>query len=31
MSKWDKLIERICILPKDVRFDEPIKKCMLRW
>ena len=22
MSKWDKLIERICTLPKDVRFDE---------
>ena len=22
MSKWDKLIVRICALPKDVRFDE---------
>ena len=22
MSKWDKLIARICTLPKDVRFDE---------
>ena len=22
MSKWDKLIARICALPMDVRFDE---------
>ena len=22
MSKWDKLIAKICALPKDVRFDE---------
>lgn len=22
ISKWDKLIVRICTLPKDVRFDE---------
>ena len=27
MSKWDKLITRICNLSKDLRFDElPIKK-----
>ncbi len=34
MSKWDKLIKRICNLSKDIRFnelltvpkDEPIKK-----
>ena len=22
MSKWDKLLEKICSLPKDTRFDE---------
>ena len=22
MSKWDKLLERICTLSKDIRFDE---------
>lgn len=22
MSKWDKLLKRICFLSKDVRFDE---------
>ena len=22
MSKWDKLIARICTLPKNIRFDE---------
>lgn len=22
MSKWDKLLARICILSKDIRFDE---------
>lgn len=22
MSKWEKLLARICTLPKDVRFDE---------
>lgn len=22
MSKWDKLLQRICFLSKDVRFDE---------
>ena len=22
MSKWDKLLERICSLSKDLRFDE---------
>ena len=22
MSKWDKIIERICALPKDLRFSE---------
>lgn len=22
MSKWDKLLERICLLSKEIRFDE---------
>ena len=22
MSKWDKLLTRVCALPKDLRFDE---------
>ena len=22
MSKWDKLLTRVCTLPKDLRFDE---------
>ena len=25
MSKWDKLIKRICTLSKDLRFDELLK------
>ena len=28
MSKWDKLIARICALSKDMRFDE-LRKVLL--
>ena len=31
MSKWDKLIARICALSKDMRFDElrkVLERCM---